>query len=127
MNVKNLIAGALGGGLVYWLLGAVFYGMLFTNIYPDNGNQNMVFIFLGCLVFALLMTYIFIQWANITIPMTGAKAGAILGLLYGLSMNFFMYASQVPNYSNMLLDTVITAVSGAVTGAVIAFILGKLK
>jgi hypothetical protein len=127
MNVKNLVAGTLGGGLVYFLLGWVFYEMLFTNIYPDNGNQNMVFIFIGCLVFTLLLTYIFTQWANITNPMTGAKAGALVGLLYGLSMNFFMYACMTPNYGNMILDTLITAIMAGAAGAVIAFILGKLK
>lgn len=127
MNIKNLVAGTVGGGIVYWLLGWVFYGMLFKDIYPNEGNQNMTLLILGCMTFAFLLTYIFSHWANISTPFTGLKAGAIVGLLYGMSMNFFMYSSMEPNYVNMAMDTVINAFMAGVTGAVIGFILDKMK
>lgn len=127
MNVKNLMVGTLVGGIVYWLLGWVFYGMLFKDIYPDEGQQNIVFLFLGCLTFAFLLTYIFIQWASISTPLTGLKAGALIGLLYGLSMNFFIYSTKELNLNYMALDTVINAVMAGIAGLVIGLILDKLK
>lgn len=113
--------------MVYWLLGWLFYGILFTEIYPPSDNQNMVYIYLGCLTFALLLGYIFNQWAGISTLMSGLYAGALIGFLYGLSMNFFMYSNMEPNMSNMLLDVVLNAVSGGVTGAVMGLVIGKMK
>ncbi|MBK8347749.1 MAG: hypothetical protein IPL08_08965 [Saprospiraceae bacterium] len=77
--------------------------------------------------FCVLVSYIFVKWAGITDPMSGAKGGAIIGLLYGAGMNLFMYSSMEPNYGNMLTDIIINSVMGAIAGAAIAFIIGKMK
>lgn len=127
MNVKNLIAVTVGGGIVYWLLGWVFYGILFKDIYSSEGEQNMLLLVLGCMTFSFLLSYIFIHWAQISTPFTGLKAGALIGFLYGLSMNLFMYSSMEPHYVNMATDTVINAVMAGIAGSVIGFILDKLK
>lgn len=126
MNLKKFILGSIGGSVVYFLLGWLFYGLLFPNIYPDNDEQNMVFVYLGCLTFCTLVSYIYVKWANIKSFQTGAMGGAVIGLIFGLSMNFFMYTSMTPNYSNMALDTLINAVMGAIAGGSIGWILGKL-
>jgi hypothetical protein len=127
MSVKNLVISSVAGSVLYFLLGWVIYGMLFTNIYPPSDNQNMVLIYLGCLVFCILLAYVFLQWANISDPKTGARAGGIIGLLYGAGLNFFMYSSMEPNYPNIALDIVLNAVMGAIAGAFIAFVISKLK
>ncbi|MBK8056034.1 MAG: hypothetical protein IPK35_22885 [Saprospiraceae bacterium] len=127
MSAKNLIISSVVGSLVYFLLGWVFYGMLFTNIYPPSDNQNMVFVYLGCLTFCVLVSYIFLQWAGISDLTSGAKAGGIIGLLYGAGMNFFMYSNMAANYQNIITDIIINAVMGAITGAVIALVIGKIK
>ena len=64
MSAKNLIISSVVGSLVYFLLGWVFYGMLFTNIYPPSDDQNMVFVYLGCLTFCVLVSYVFhfVSW-----------------------------------------------------------------
>ncbi|HMP30895.1 MAG TPA: hypothetical protein PKD85_14915 [Saprospiraceae bacterium] len=127
MSLKNLVIASVAGSIVYFLLGWIFYGILFTNIYPPSEGENMLFIYLGCLTFCILLAYIFLQWAGISDYRTGAKAGGIIGLLYGAGMNFFMYTSQAANYGNMALDIIINAVMGAIAGAVIAFVISKLK
>ena len=125
MKISNFIAGSIAGAIVYFLLGWLFYGILFTDLYPPGGS--MLFIFLGCLSFAALLAYVFTKWANISTWMTGAKGGAAIGLFYALSMNFFMYASQEPNYQNIAIDVVITIISGAITGAAIGIVLGMMN
>ncbi len=127
MNLKNFIIGGIVGGIVDFLLGWVFYGMLFTDIYPQNENTKLEFIFLGCMTFGFFISLIFTKWAEITNLVTGLKAGALIGLFYGLSMNFFMYSSQVVDYKLLGLDTIVNLVMGAGVGAAVAFVLGKMK
>ncbi len=125
MKLSNFIVGSIVGSIVYFLLGWLAYGMLFKDLYPQDGK--MVFIYLGCLFFAALLAYVFTKWANISTWMTGAKGGAVIGLFYALSMNFFMYSSQEPNYQNIATDVIITVIMSAITGAVIAMVLGMMN
>lgn len=127
MKTKNFLASGILGGIVNFLLGWVFYGMLFPNIYPSEGDEGLVFIFLGCMAYGLFMAYVFTGIGRITQTKDGLKAGAIFGLFYGLSMNLFMYASQEPNYSNMGIDMLINIVMGSIIGLIIAVINGKMK
>lgn len=125
MKISNFIISSIVGSIVYFLLGWVAYGMLFTDLYPQEGN--IVFVYLGCLFFAMLLAYVFTKWANISTWITGAKSGAIIGLFYALSMNFFMYSSREPNYQNITIDVIITLVMSAITGAIIAIVLGMMN
>jgi hypothetical protein len=127
MNVKNFLVSGVVGGIVNFLLGWVFYGMLFKDIYPEGENMNLLFTFLGCMTSGLFIAYIFTKWAGITNPVTGIKAGAVIGFFTSLSMNLFMYSNRTLNYQNMALDVIITIVISAFMGAVIAFVNGKMK
>ena len=76
--------------------------MLFTNIYPPSDDQNMVFVYLGCLTFCVLVSYVFLQWAGIS-------------------------SNMAANYQNIITDIIINAVMGAIAGAVIALVISKIK
>ena len=126
MNITKFLLSTLVGGIVYFLFGWLFYGVLFTNIYPPTETERMLFIVLGSFSFAMLLAYIFNKWANINTGLTGAKAGAILGFLIALYMNFFMYSGmEIINYQNMGLDVLLGAVLGAVTGFTVALVSDK--
>ncbi|MBY0486295.1 MAG: hypothetical protein K2P85_03760 [Flavobacteriaceae bacterium] len=127
MNVKNFIVGGIVGGIVNFLLGWLFYGILFKEVYPQNEHMNLTFIFLGCMTYGFFMSFIFTKWAAITRPITGIKAGAIIGLFTSLSMNFFMYSNMAINYQNMAIDVLISILLGAGIGAAIAVVNGKIK
>lgn len=127
MNVKNFLVSGVVGGIVNFLLGWVFYGMLFKDIYPEGENMNLLFTFLGCITSGLFIAYIFTKWAGITNSVTGIKAGAVIGFFTSLSMNLFMYSNRTVNYQNMALDVIITIVISAFMGAAIAFVNGKMK
>nr|WP_298656934.1 hypothetical protein [uncultured Flavobacterium sp.] len=127
MNTKNFIIGGILGGIVNFILGWIFYGMLFKDLYPQTGNENLLFVFLGCLAFGFLLSQIIINWAQAIDFSSGIKVGIIVGLLYSLSMNFFMYSSMQVNYENMITDIIINIVSTGVIGAIIAITNGKLK
>lgn len=126
MNTKSFLASSLGAFVVYYLLGALFYGFLFTDLYPTGGEENMVFIAVGCLFYALLLTYVLTVVSSVKSAAEGFKIGAIFGLLNALSMNFFMYASLEPNYENIAIDSLLSLVMVGITGAVVALIHKKL-
>ena len=126
MNIKNFLIAGIVGGIVDFLLGWVLYGMLFRDQFPGE-MPNMLFIFLGCMTFGFFVSYIFTLWAAITNFTEGMKAGAIIGLFTALMSNFFMRSNSMEvDYKNMLLDIVISIVMGAIVGASVAYINGKL-
>ena len=127
MNTKSFILSGIVGTLVSFLLGFLFYGLLFTDINPDDAEQCMVFIFLGCLFYAFTFALIFNRWTKISTFNAGAKAGFLIGLLWSLSMSFFMYASMAQLDSNFLLMVAIDTVSATIMGGLIALVTGKVK
>jgi hypothetical protein len=128
MNVKNFIVGGIVGGIAHFLLGWLFYGMLFADQFGGGNPENMVFIFLGCMTFGFFVSYIFNQWAQISTGGTGAKAGAIIGLFMGLFNNFFANSTNLtPNYNLIGLDIVIMIVMSAIIGGIVGFTMGKMK
>lgn len=128
MNLKNFLVSGSIGGIVEFLLGWLLYGILFKDAFQTTGNENMLFIFLGCMTFGFFVSYIFIKWAGITNFVTGFTAGAVIGLFFGLYSNFFMNSmASVVNYQTMALDIVITIVMSALVGATVALVNGKLR
>lgn len=129
MKTKNFLVAGIIGGIVNFLLGWLFYGIIFVDTFPqpEQSSQTMLYIFLGCITMGLFISYIYAQWAQISTAATGAKAGAIIGLFVGLFYNFFNLA-MAPEITIQLaaLDVTISVVMTAIIGAVIATVLGKM-
>ncbi|OWY19103.1 hypothetical protein C7N43_31520 [Sphingobacteriales bacterium UPWRP_1] len=134
MNLNKILLAGLAGGVVSFFLGWIIYGMLLRGAFepqyttpimrPDN---EMVFwaLILGNLSCGMLYSYIFGRWAGISNWMTGAQAGAVIGLLIGMYYDFTMYATaNVMTLQGTLMDLVVCVVMGAAVGAVVAFVLG---
>jgi vacuolar-type H+-ATPase subunit I/STV1 len=105
------------------------WGILYKDSFPaDESQMNMLFIFLGCMTFGFFMSFIFTRWAHISNAMTGAKAGAVISLFLALYSSFFGNSMELnPDLKIIGLDIALMLVSGAVVGAVIAFVNGKMK
>ena len=123
--MKKIILSSLVGTLVYYLLGWIVYGLL--EISESSGNESMVFIFLGCLFYALVFAVIFARWAHISTLKLGFIAGLILGLLYTLSWQFFVTSvggfDLGPFVKEVLIGTLITAIMASA----IAYVSGKIE
>lgn len=129
MKTKNFIVGGLVGGIVDWLLGWLFYGIIFSETFPqpDKTTNAMLFITCGCFAFGFFISFIFNKWAQIATFSTGLKAGAIIGLFMGLIEGLFGLANQAaPNYEMFGLGLFISIVMAAVVGGVIGAVNGKL-
>jgi hypothetical protein len=130
MNAKKFLISGVVGGIVNFLLGWLFYGILFESQFPVTGEMNMTMIVLGSLVGGLFVAYIFTKWAHISNWKTGLQAGALIGLFLGLYYDFYynaMKANADIDWQTMGLDIVITIVMTALTGAVIAVMVDKMK
>ena len=128
MNVKNFLIGGIVGSIADFLLGWLFYGILLKDTFPTQGTTNYLFVFLGCLFWTLLMSYVFNLGEGISKCVPGMKTGAMLGGLTSLSMNFFnSMSSETINAQLVGIDVVTSIVLSALVGAVIAVTIGKLK
>ena len=130
MKTKNFLIAGIAGGIADFLLGWLFYGILFIDTFPqpEESSETMAFIFLGCLTFGLFVSYIYTQWAQISTAGTGAKAGAIIGLFIGLFYNFFNLAMHSEITLELAaLDVGISVVMTAIIGAVIGLVNGKME
>lgn len=125
--MKNFIICGIVGGIADFLLGWVFYGMLFRD-YFGGGEPNLGLIAGGCFCFGFLMSYIYTGLAGIASLSGGLKAGAVIGLISGLMNNFFHWSMQSPvNWQHFMTDVVICLVIGSLVGAAVGGTNGSLS
>ena len=130
MKTKNFLGSGIAGGIADFLLGWLFYGILFKDYFPgptEENSQAMIMIFLGCITFGLFIAYIYTRWAQITTAATGGKAGALIGLFVGLFYNFFNMAMNTEaTFQLFALDVAISIIMTAIIGALIGMVNGKM-
>ena len=129
MKTKNFLVSGIVGGIVDFLLGWLFYGIIFVNTFPqpEENSNTMIMIFLGCMTFGLFVAYIFTKWAQIATAYTGFKAGVVIGVFMGLFFNFFNLAmNSVATMELAALDVGISIVMTAIIGAAVGAVNGKL-
>lgn len=139
MSTSKILIAGIVSGVVYFFLGWIVYGMLLSGFMEGQagsatgvyrGDDEMIWwaLILGSLLYGLLFAYIFGHWTNITLPVTGAKAGAVIGLLVGASIDFMIYATtHITNLTGTLVDVLAYGAMSAVVGAVAAWMLGRGK
>ncbi|WP_293889727.1 hypothetical protein [Flavobacterium sp.] len=131
MNVKNFIVGGIVGGIVDFLLGWVIYGMLLKDTFPKPegaGAENMLFIFLGCMSFGFLISFVFSQGEGVSNIAAGIKMAIGIALFMGLCNSFFMNMyKETIDVKLMAIDILASLVLATGVGAVIAMVNGKMK
>ena len=136
MNNKTLIGGIVGG-IVYFFLGWLFYGMLLADFTTSNFNQCAALPMDSMIWWALIasnfiwgfFSAVIFEWTNTSSPMAGAQKGAIIGIMTGLAFDLGMY-SMTTIYSNMtalIVDVATMTLMSAIVGAVIGYIRGMKK
>ena len=128
MNSNKFLVGGIVGGVVFFVLGYVFYGLLLKSFFADNGMAvDMAKIvwwamIVSCLAIGFLLAYV-LGKANASSPSAGAGVGFVVGLLMALSYDLGMYATGGGmNMKGIAADVIVTAVSAAIAGAVIAWV-----
>ncbi len=133
MDIKKLLIGGIAGGVAYFLLGWLVYGILLMDFMNNHtgtaGNvaraePDFMYLIIGNLAMGFLMTYIFIK-ANVSGIASGIMTGGILGLLTSVGYDCMIYATTTTmSKTGMAADVAATTVMSAVVGGIIAILIG---
>jgi len=140
-NLKTLIMkilrGTLFGGIAYFLIGWLVYGVLLYNFFSPMTNTcanrpegEMVWwaMVLSNLLIALFLT-LFLKWSGARVIVDGLKTGALFGALFTATIDLSLY-SMTTMYKSLLpvvIETLTSAVVMAVVGMIIVLTWGKPK
>ncbi len=133
----KILRGTVFGGIAYFLLGWLVWGILLMDFFSANMNQcasrtdgQMVWwaIILSNLVFALLLTLI-LHWARAKSIIDGLKFGALFGLLFGsgIAFSYWSMSTMYLTAGAMVTDILVSTAVMAVIGLVIVLTWGKEK
>jgi hypothetical protein len=141
MSSNKFLIGTLVGGITFFLLGYLFYGLALSSFFmnhtvaPSGSMKNMDQIvwwalILGNLTSAALLSYIFLKLGNISSFGSGASTGIAIGFLMSFSMGLIRFATEnsldlTGTFTSVVVGTVMTAIAGGVIGAL--FGRGKKK
>lgn len=133
MSTKKIVLGGLAGGITFFVLGYIVFGMLLANFMQSNAGSatgvqrsmdQMIWwsLVLGNLCFGFLLSYV-INRGGVSSVGGAAGTGFVTGLLSAASFDFIMYAtSNVANLNAIIADIVSISVMAAISGAVIALV-----
>ncbi len=140
MSTNKILLAGLAGGVVFFLLGWLLYGMALASFMESQttpegasvmrSDDSMLFwaMIVGNLAYGFLLSVVFGRWANISTWQTGAMAGAVIIGLLACGVDFMFYGTTtIMTMTGILVDIVTFIVMGAVAGAVVAMVLGSGK
>ncbi|MCB0650035.1 MAG: hypothetical protein KDC85_02025 [Saprospiraceae bacterium] len=138
MNTNKILLAGLVGGVAAFLLGWLVWGILLSGFYANNagpaaeaamrGDKDMLWIplILGNLAWGYFFAVIFGRWANISTFVTGAKAGAVLGLLVALFYDLMnLGTTYLMTTTGAIVDIIASALVSAIIGGVVGWMLGR--
>ena len=139
----RVLVSAVPGAITLFILGYLIRGVLLTSYFKNNTIEyaglsklptpNLVSLFLSNLALALLLAFVFAQWASIRTFVGGLAAGAIVGFLIHLSWKLSLmgymnlYKKISPVVVDVLVETARASLAGGVIGAVLGLMNGNAK
>jgi len=135
MHTKKFVLCTVAGGITYFLLGFLMYGILFedfmaehsvSGIWKSETEMKYYPLALGNIFHAALLAYIFLKWARIKSFSEGLLGGAIIGFFMAAGFDLITYdtvkfMSIEGTLADIAIYTIMTSVSGGVVGAVAGF------
>ena len=133
----KILRGTLFGGITYFLLGWLVWGILLMDFLSANMNHCanrpegvMVWwaIIVSNLTAALLLTLI-LNWSKAKSIVDGIKTGALFGFLYALivDLSFWSMTTMFNNIGSLLVDILASTVVFAAVSIIIVLTWGKEK
>jgi hypothetical protein len=130
MNNRVLVGGLIGG-VCFFLLGYLIYGMALASTMEANMLPNLnrpmeefqwAFLILSNLAFGFMVAYV-LDKANATGFASGATVAAIVGFLMGLGYNGALYGTTTywNSPTGLFIDTIMVTLIGAIVGGIIGW------
>ena len=135
MDIKKIGIGAVVGGIVLYVMGYVFWEMLFADFFAANSGSAtgvdreapiLWAMILGTLIYAEAIA-VGVDSRNATSLIDGAIIGAVVGVWIWGTADLILYGlTHLNTLTGAIADIVLEGVRGAIAGAVIALVAGKL-
>ena len=133
----KILRGTIFGGIAYFLLAWLVYGILLMDFYMTHMNQcankpegEMIWwaMIISTLLSALLLTLI-LKWAGAKSIIDGLVKGAIFGALLtaSIDLSFWAMTTMYTTFQPILADIVVNTVVLALVGMVIVLTWGREK
>lgn len=133
----KILRGTLIGGVSYFLIGWLVYGVLLYNFFAPMTNTcanrpagEMIWwaMILSNLLIALFVTLL-LKWSGASTITDGLKTGALFGVLFTATIDLSLY-SMTTMYKSLLpivIETVVSAAVFAIVGMIIVLTWGKVS
>lgn len=137
MNTNKILSGGIAGGVAYFLLGWLVYGMALASYMASHSNpcvmrpmEEMIWwsMIVSNLISGILLALI-IGWSGNSSVAGGAKTGAIIGVLMGLALDlsFYSMSTMFTDLGAVFVDIIAYTVMSIGAGAVIGWVMGMSK
>ena len=134
MDTKKFLMGTVVGGIVFFFLGYLLYGILLVEFFAENaGTATNVAktelqwwpLIIANLAGAAMYSYIFLRWTDINTFGEGVKAATLIGFLIALSWDFTTYdTTNILTLNGAMADVIVSATMHGLVGGVIGVIIG---
>ncbi|MEO6330204.1 MAG: DUF1761 domain-containing protein [Ginsengibacter sp.] len=137
MNTKKFLIGGLVGGIVYFFLGYLFYGILLTDFFHNNAGtatgvdrpmDQLIWwsLILGNVLSGCLLSYVFVK-SNVSSAASGLVTGAVIGLLASAAYDFVSYGvANLMTTAGVLGDVGTFTVTSAIAGSIVGWVCGLI-
>lgn len=136
MDIKRLVTGTVVGGILVYALGYLIFDTAFRDFYAANAGSAtgidraepvMWAVIVGSLMYAALITLGLGSRSGAAMG-SGITVGAVVGFLLWGTADFTLYGiTNLSNLTRTIVDPLLEAVRGGITGGVIALVLAKMR
>lgn len=137
MNTSKFVIGGLIGGILFFFLGWLIYGMLLMDFMSQHMSAAAAGVMrpeaewpwwamiTGNFGLGFLLSFV-INKSNVASVSNGAVTGAVVMFLMSFSVNFMMYAQMnLSDLTSIVVDMIASAAIGAVVGSVLGWWNGR--
>lgn len=136
MNTNKILIGTVVGGIAFFFMGWIVYGILLKDFMANNYNACMMKSEMDYVWWALIVSNfvwaliyaIILDWSNMRSMMGGLKTGALFGFLItlGFDLSFYSMSSMFTGgLGTVVIDVIVGVIYSAIGGALIGWVMGR--
>ncbi|OFY47904.1 MAG: hypothetical protein A2W85_10785 [Bacteroidetes bacterium GWF2_41_31] len=133
MKTTKIVIGGIVGGISFFFLGWLIYGVLlmdfmseFSNTTFNRPEEEMVWwaMILSNMASGFIFSIIF-GWLNNKTIIGGVKIAAIIGVLFALSidLSFYSMTTLYSSFTPIIVDIIAFTIMSAIAGGIIAWVM----